>query len=98
MATTTLTDKDKFLLQLEGQDFSYEGKNFIKVRELALQRLKKLDFPTKKLESWKYTHVKTISNEDFKPQMAVNLNKQEITKHFHSKSRFLSFGIRKWFF
>lgn len=82
MATTTLTDKDKFLLQLEGQDFSHEGKNFIKVRELALDRLKQLDFPTKKLEDWKYTHVNTISKEDFKPQMAVNLNKQEIAKHY----------------
>ena len=48
MATITLTDKDRFLINQEGQDFSHEAKTFIKIRELALKNLKGLDFPTKK--------------------------------------------------
>jgi hypothetical protein len=48
MATLVLSDKDKFLLNMEGQDFSYEAKSFIKLRERGSERLKNQAFPTKK--------------------------------------------------
>lgn len=81
MATLTLTDKDKFLINQEGQDFSHEGKNFIKIRELALKNLKELEFPTNKLEDWKYTNLKAISKHEFRPQSAINLVAEKVKKH-----------------
>ncbi len=68
----TLTDKERFLINFEGQDFSKEGKNFIKVRELALEYLKESDFPTTKDELWKYTSVNSLLKEGFKPQTSIN--------------------------
>ncbi len=82
MATLVLNDKDKFLLNMEGQDFSSEAKTFIKLRERALSRLNKLDFPTVKMEDWKYTSVREISKREFRPQSPVNLSAAEIKKHF----------------
>ena len=73
MATLTLNDKDRFLINQEGQDFSHEAKTFIKIRELALKNLKELDFPSKKLEDWKYTNVREVSKTEFRPQSAINI-------------------------
>ncbi len=67
-----LSDKEKFLINFEGQDFSNEGKNFIKVRELALEHLKESEFPTTKDELWKYTSVSNILRDEFKPQTSIN--------------------------
>jgi len=82
MATVTLNDKDKFLLPFENQDFSFEPKDFIKIRELAISRLKELDFPTNKLEDWKYTNVRSISKSSFKPQNFVNIDSKKVESHF----------------
>ena len=78
MSTITLTDKDRFLINQEGQDFSHEAKTFIKIRELALKNLKGLDFPTKKLEDWKYTNLREVPKIEFRPQTAVNIIEQKI--------------------
>jgi Fe-S cluster assembly protein SufD len=67
-----LTDKERFLINFEGQDFSKEGKNFIKVRELALEFLKESEFPTTKDELWKYTSVNSILKDEFKPLSSIN--------------------------
>ena len=67
-----LTDKERFLINFEGQDFSKEGKNFIKVRELALEFLKESEFPTTKDELWKYTSVNAILKDEFKPLSSIN--------------------------
>jgi len=67
-----LSDKEKFLINFEGQDFSKEGKNFIKVRELALEFLKESEFPTTKDELWKYTSVNSIIKDEFKPLSSIN--------------------------
>ena len=66
MSTLTISDKERFLINQEGQDFSHEAKTFIKIRELALKNLKDLDFPTKKLENWKYTNLRGISKIEFR--------------------------------
>ncbi|MFM7022975.1 MAG: Fe-S cluster assembly protein SufD [Flavobacteriales bacterium] len=68
----TLTEKERFLINFEGQDFSREGKNFIKVREQALEYLKEAEFPTTKDELWKYTSVNALLKEEFKPQTSIN--------------------------
>ena len=81
MSTITLTDKDRFLINQEGQDFSHEAKTFIKIRELALKNLKDLDFPTKKLEDWKYTNTRELSKIEFRPQTAINIIKEKIDTH-----------------
>ena len=81
MATITLSDKDRFLINQEGQDFSHEAKTFIKIRELALKNLKGLDFPTKKLEDWKYTNLRELSKTEFRPQTAVNILEEKINTH-----------------
>ena len=74
MANTLITsDKDRFLLNFEGQDFSSEAKTFLKTRESASQSLSKMDFPTTKDEEWKYTRVKPILNHDFAPQTSINV-------------------------
>lgn len=81
MAIITLTDKDRFLINQEGQDFSHEAKTFIKIRELALKNLKELDFPTKKLEDWKYTNLREVSKTEYRPQTAVNVIEEKINAH-----------------
>jgi Fe-S cluster assembly protein SufD len=81
MATITLTDKDIFLINQEGQDFSHEAKTFIKIRELALKNLKNLDFPTKKLEDWKYTNLREVAKTEYRPQTAVNIIEEKINSH-----------------
>jgi Fe-S cluster assembly protein SufD len=82
MATVVLNDKDKFLLPFENQDFSFEPKDFIKIRELAISRLKDLDFPNNKLEDWKYTNVRSISKSLFKPQNFVNVDVKKVESNF----------------
>ncbi len=82
MATLVLSDKDKFLLNMEGQDFSYEAKSFIKLRERGSERLKNQAFPTKKMEDWKYTSLKYIAKSEFRPQNPVNINIREVREHF----------------
>lgn len=81
MATLTLTDKDRFLINQEGQDFSHEAKTFIKIRELALKNLSDLDFPTSKLEDWKYTNLKAISKLELRPQSAINVVGNKVKSH-----------------
>lgn len=81
MATMTLSDKERFLINQEGQDFSHEAKNFIKVRELALRNLKDLDFPTPKQEAWKYTNLREIPKFEFTPQTAVNMKASKVKPH-----------------
>lgn len=81
MATLTISDKERFLINQEGQDFSYEGKNFIKIRESAINNLKALDFPTQKLEDWKYTNIRPISKSEFRPQTAINVIGEKIKSH-----------------
>lgn len=80
MALTALSNKDKFLLNLEGQDFSHEAKSFIKLRELASERLKELDFPAPKNENWKYTPTWEIAKGEFKPLTQVNITASDIQK------------------
>ena len=82
MATTLLTDKDKFLINLEGQDFSHEAKTFIKLRELAAEKLNDLDFPSLKDESWKYTPTWEIAKGQFKPQSQINISTADVKKFF----------------
>jgi Fe-S cluster assembly protein SufD len=82
MATVALSDKDRLLIQLEGQDFSNENKNFIKLREFALERLSDLDFPASKNEDWKYTNVRPIVKGDFRPQSAINMDKNRVQHLF----------------
>lgn len=72
-STMILEEKDKFLLNFEGQDFSFEAKSFLKKRESASQALRKLNFPTTKEEEWKYTRVNGILKHPFSPQTAVNV-------------------------
>ena len=67
-----VSEKERFLINFEGQDFSKEGKNFIKVRELALEHLKEVEFPTTKDELWKYTSLTALLKEGFKPQTSIN--------------------------
>lgn len=81
MATLTLTEKDRFLINQEGQDFSHEAKTFIKIRELALKNLKNLDFPTNKLEAWKYTSMREASKIEFRPQSATNIIAEKVNAH-----------------
>ncbi len=81
MATLTLTDKDRFLINQEGQDFSHEAKTFIKIRELALKNLKELDFPTNKLEDWKYTSLREVGKTEFRPQSATNIIADKVNAH-----------------
>ena len=81
MATLTISDKERFLINQEGQDFSHEAKTFIKIRELALKNLKDLDFPTNKLEDWKYTNLKGISKIEFRPQSAINIIAAKVKAH-----------------
>ena len=80
MATLTVTDKDRFLINQEGQDFSHEAKTFIKIRELALKNLKGLDFPSNKLEDWKYTNLKELGKLEFRPQSAANIHADKINE------------------
>lgn len=82
MSTMVINEKDRFLLNMEGQDFSEEAKGFIKLRERALSRLKEQDFPNKKEEDWKYTSVRELSKSDFKPQSPVNLSLVDAQKHY----------------
>lgn len=81
MATLTITDKDRFLINQEGQDFSHEAKTFIKIRELALKNLKKLDFPTNKLEDWKYTNLRDVGKTEFRPQSATNIITEKVNSY-----------------
>lgn len=81
MATLTISDKERFLINQEGQDFSHEAKNFIKIRESALKCLKELDFPTQKLEDWKYTNTRAVSKNEFRPQSAINVIAEKIKSH-----------------
>ena len=96
MATITLTDKDRFLINQEGQDFSHEAKTFIKIRELALKNLKNLDFPTKKLEDWKYTNLREVSKTEYRPQTAVNIIEEKIKAH--NIPDLDAFSFCQWFF
>lgn len=73
MNTLITTDKDRFLLNFEGQDFSSEAKTFLKTRESAFQALSRMEFPTSKDEEWKYTRVKPILNQEFAPQTSINV-------------------------
>lgn len=82
MATLVLDDKDRFLLNMEGQDFSHEAKTFIKLRERASQRLKDQDFPTNKQEDWKYTSLREIAKREYSPQSPVNLSLVEVKQHY----------------
>lgn len=81
MAIAVLNDKDRFLLNMEGQDFSHEAKTFIKLRERASERLSTQDFPTNKQEDWKYTSIREISKKEFRPQSPVNLSVIELKEH-----------------
>ena len=81
MATLTITDKDRFLINQEGQDFSHEAKTFIKIRELALKNLKQLDFPTNKLEDWKYTNLRDVGKTEFRPQSATNIITEKVNSY-----------------
>jgi len=81
MATLTLTDTDRFLINQEGQDFSHEAKTFIKIRELALKNLKNLDFPTPKMEAWKYTNLRGVAKQEFRPQSAINVVGSRLKSH-----------------
>ena len=81
MATLTLTDTERFLVNQEGQDFSHEAKTFIKIRELAIKNLKKLEFPTQKLEAWKYTNLREITKQEFTPQSAINVIGTRLKSH-----------------
>jgi Fe-S cluster assembly protein SufD len=81
MATLVLNDKDKFLLNMEGQDFSHEAKTFIKLRERGSERLKEQDFPTKKHEDWKYTSVRDIAKSEFRPQSPINISLVQVKEH-----------------
>ena len=81
MATLVSSDKDKFLLNMEGQDFSHEAKTFIKLRERGSERLKDQDFPTKKHEDWKYTSVRDIAKNEFRPQSPINLSLVQVKEH-----------------
>ena len=73
MATLSLTNTERFLINQEGQDFSHEAKTFIKIRELAIKNLKKLEFPTPKMEAWKYTNLREVAKQEFRPQSAINV-------------------------
>jgi Fe-S cluster assembly protein SufD len=81
MATLTITDKERFLINQEGQDFSHEAKTFIKIRELALKNLKEIDFPTNKMEDWKYTSLRDVGKTEFRPQSAANIIKEKVNAH-----------------
>lgn len=81
MATLTITDKERFLINQEGQDFSHEAKTFIKIRELALKNLKDIDFPTNKMEDWKYTNLKDVGKTEFRPQSATNIIKEKVESY-----------------
>ena len=78
MTTLIASDKDKFLLNMEGQDFSYEAKTFIKLRERAFERLREQDFPTPKQEDWKYTSVKELVKATLRPQSPVNIKAEHV--------------------
>ncbi|MFT6715792.1 MAG: Fe-S cluster assembly protein SufD [Saprospiraceae bacterium] len=82
MATLVLSDKDKFLLNMEGQDFSQEAKTFIKLRERGFERLKNQEFPTKQQEDWKYTSVRDIAKSEFRPQSPINLSLVQVKEHY----------------
>lgn len=81
MATLVVSDKDKFLLNMEGQDFSHEAKTFIKLRERGTERLKGQEFPTKQHEDWKYTSVRDISKTEFRPQSPINISLVQVKEH-----------------
>lgn len=81
MATLVLSDKDKFLLNMEGQDFSHEAKTFIKLRERGSERLKDQDFPSKKEEDWKYTSIREVAKSEFRPQSPVNITGALVKEH-----------------
>lgn len=78
MTTLIASEKDKFLLNMEGQDFSHEAKTFIKLRERALENLKEQEFPTTKQEEWKYTSVKEISKKTYRPQSPINIKASDV--------------------
>ena len=78
MTTLIASDKDKFLLNMEGQDFSHEAKTFIKLRERAIERLRTQDFPTPKQEDWKYTSVKELVKSTLCPQSPVNVKAEHV--------------------
>jgi Fe-S cluster assembly protein SufD len=81
MATLTLTNTERFLINQEGQDFSHEAKTFIKIRELAIKNLKNLEFPTPKLEAWKYTNLREVAKQEFRPQSAINVIGSRLKPH-----------------
>lgn len=81
MATLTLTDTERFLINQEGQDFSHEAKTFIKIRELAIKNLKNLEFPTPKQEAWKYTNLRGVAKQEFRPQSAINVVGNRLKSH-----------------
>lgn len=73
MKTIISSDKDRFLLNYEGQDFSTEAKTFLKTRESAAEHLSQTNFPDRKDEEWKYTRVGSLLKKNFAPQTSINV-------------------------
>lgn len=73
MKTILSSDKDLFLLNYEGQDFSSEAKTFLKTRESASEHLSKSTFPDRKDEEWKYTRITGLLKKNFAPQTSINV-------------------------
>lgn len=60
-----MTKKDTMIDGLSSLDFSSENEHFKALRENAKAELDGLDFPTSKVEYWKYTRVGKIINKKY---------------------------------
>ncbi|PIE99292.1 MAG: Fe-S cluster assembly protein SufD [Polaribacter sp.] len=64
----------------EGQNVSAELQE---IRRGALEDFKKLGFPTKKMEAWKYTSLKSVLKEDYNlfPKGDANVKSEDVKKY-----------------
>ena len=65
METTELTKKDILIETLSSLDFNAEDNFYLSLRKEASAELEKLEFPTSKVEYWKYTRLGKIINKKY---------------------------------
>lgn len=84
--------KDWYVSKFEDFENKLNGQSETFLHDLrkdALEKVKELDFPHRKVEEWKYTNVSPILKHNFEP--AIKSGRQEVTKDELNKHLFTGF-------
>ncbi len=75
--------KEKIIISYNDFEEQNTSAELQEIRRSALEDFKKLGFPTKKMEAWKYTSLKSILKEDYNlfPKSNVNIRSEDVKKY-----------------